>query len=110
MMVETMGRASTRRPGNVASAFLVLLIGLALFAAWGWLRDRQLRDLASLPPAERAGLYERTMKNLATVCAEGSAVRRDTFCQEQAELALRFPECDAACQGLARPLVASPTR
>lgn len=109
-MVETLEMRTAKPRSRVASAFLVVLIGLVLFVAWGWLRDRELRDLTSLPPEARAGLYHRTLENLASVCAEGNAARHDAFCREQAEIALRFPECDAACERLARPILTNPAR
>lgn len=107
-MEMTAAKRNMRR--GVVGAFLVLLVGLLIFALWGWLRDEQYRDLASLPPETRVGVYQRTMENLTTVCGADRAPRLEAFCREQAELALRMPECDAACQEIARPLLVYPTR
>jgi hypothetical protein len=96
--------------GDRVRALLVLVSVLLVLAAWGLLSDRKARELAGLPPPTRQELYERTMANLASICAGTDSRRREDFCREQAELALRFPECDATCERLARAILLQPTR
>lgn len=91
----------------------LLLAALALIALFGlstWWGDRDLRALGALPEGQRSALYQRTLENLQTVCAGPGAARVEGFCREQAELALRLPECDAACGRLARGHLAQPVR
>jgi hypothetical protein len=98
------------RTGDIGRAFLAALALVLLFAAWGWVRDRELRELTQLPAETRRGLYERTMANLTTVCAGPDAPKVEPFCQEQAAVALRLPECDAHCTRIARSHLVSPAR
>jgi hypothetical protein len=53
-----------------------------------------------MPEPERRALLERTMENLATVCADGVDGLRD-WCRGEADLAIQIPECDKVCEGLA---------
>lgn len=78
----------------------VLLLLLVAFSVW---RATSLDDaVETMPEAERRALYERTRASLETTCrAPDEALV--PFCREQAELALRFPECDASCRALAAP-------
>ena len=96
--------------GDIGRAFLMALLLALIFAAWGWVRDRDLRELTQLPPETRRGLYQRTMANLTTVCAGPEAQKVQGFCQAEATLALRLPECDAACERIARRHLVNPTR
>ena len=81
---------------------------LAAVAAYWWSAGEEARALRALPEAQRAGLYLRTMETLRTVCdpAPGRSMR--TYCREQAEFALQFPECDAACRQIARRQMSLP--
>jgi len=90
--------------------FLCALALIALFGLSTWWGDRDLRALSTLPPGQRVALYQRTLENLQTVCAGPDAGKVEAFCREQAELALRLPECDAACGRLARGHLAQPAR
>lgn len=69
--------------------------------------DRMIRAMA---PDERAALYARTVENLRSSCAPGVEPVRWAWCEEQAKLAAKFPECDAACMALVRVYVPHPTR
>ena len=75
---------------------------LVIAGYWWWSSAGEGRGIRELPPAQRHGLYQRTMENLKTVCdpAPGRSVRE--FCREQAALALEFPECDDDCRRTAR--------
>jgi hypothetical protein len=78
-------------------ALLVLLSGY-----WWWTSSGEGREIRDLPPAQRKGLYQRTMENLKTICdpAPGRSMRE--FCRRQAALAVEFPECDDDCHRIAR--------
>jgi hypothetical protein len=90
-------RASLAVAAAMAVAFVALLA--AIWLANEWSKDRAIREL---PDQERKALYEHTMMTLETVC---SAPRWPNglaqYCRDQAELAARFPECDARCRELA---------
>lgn len=77
---------------------------------WWWSSEGEGREIRALPPAQRQGLYQRTMENLKTVCdpAPGRSMRE--FCREQATLALQFPECDDDCRRTARRHLSLPRR
>ena len=89
------------------AAILVLTILFAVIADW-WSADGEPRELRTLPETQRAGLYHRTIENLKTICdpAPGRSMR--TFCRSEATFALQFPECDDACQQLARRQLSLP--
>jgi hypothetical protein len=61
-------------------------------------------------PVEEPGLYRRTMQNLTSVCARDDSRSLRDFCRDQAQLALMLPECDRACESLARERLRAPTR
>lgn len=75
-----------------------LVLGLALPAL---LRPSLERQLASLPETERRAFYLRTLETLRTTCGENPEEPLADTCREQAELVLRFPDCDADCRALA---------
>jgi hypothetical protein len=91
---------SARRAALSAIAVGSLLVVVA--GTWWWTSAGEGREIRELPPAQRHGLYQRTMENLKTVCdpAPGRSVRE--FCRTQATLALEFPECDDDCRRTAR--------
>jgi hypothetical protein len=60
------------------------------------------RGLEALPGVERQRLLDRTLENLA-MCRRSPQDGLRPFCEGQAELARRLPECDAACRSLAPP-------
>lgn len=109
-MVIGLARNGSRTRGDVSRALLAGLALLLLFAAWGWIKDREVRELGRLPPEARQGLYQRSMANLTTICVEPEAKRLESFCQEEAERVLRLPECGAECQQIARAHLIQPTR
>jgi hypothetical protein len=93
------------RPQRNQQGMLTLLAGAALLSvlvSWAWSAGQETRALQRLPDDQRISLYQRTIANLKEICdpAPGRSMRG--FCREQAELALRFPECDAQCRVLAR--------
>jgi hypothetical protein len=104
-------RASPRQGGS--RRFWAFLLGLALLAGvftYVWAEGEERRALRRLPAAERAAIYQRTMENLKTVCdpAPGRSLRE--FCRSQAAVVLDLPECDVACQEIARRHFSLPSR
>lgn len=80
------------------------LLALVAFAAGLfalWTRDAERAALARLSGDERGRLYQRTLENLRSTCSVESVALR-AYCQQQAEFILKFPECGAGCQALAR--------
>lgn len=103
---RTPARTGRRARAVAAGAALVLVV---LAAGIHFSEERASVD--RLSDAERVGLYQRTVENLRTVCSPpGRHPELAGFCEDQARLALRFPECDDACRTLARPLVSGATR
>jgi hypothetical protein len=90
------------RQGSLAIA-VVLLAMLAWAASIAWSNHQVRAEIAALPPAERATFYSKTIDQLRSVCAQPSGLRQ--HCIDQAELALKFPECDAACETLASAIL-----
>ena len=87
----------------------VVATGLVIAgAAYLWSAGEETRALRELPAEQRLGLYQRTIENLKTICdpAPGRSMR--DFCREQAELALRFRECDEPCRVIARRQMSLP--
>jgi hypothetical protein len=81
---------------------MALALGVGALAVVAWLATSlpARGALALVSPAERSAVVERAVGNLRDVC-RGTGRPRD-FCVEQARLVLEQPECDAACQSLAR--------
>jgi len=86
-------------PGWVKAAAVMVAIvaGLALYV---YCAGSEGRAIHNLPVGERRALFDRTLKNLQSVCSPAEESMR-SFCLDQARLALEFPECDRACQDLA---------
>lgn len=79
-----------------AAAVVALATTLGLLSG----RSSQRGAVERMPAAERHALLERTLENLATVCAAHEDGLRG-WCQGQADLAIQIPECDEVCEGLA---------
>lgn len=109
-MVGDVSHSRAKPLGDIGRALLAALALLLVVAAWGWIQDRDRRELSRLPPESRRGLYERTMANLTAICSGSDARKVEGFCREQAALALRLPECDAACERISRQHLVNPTR
>jgi len=101
-------RLLTRRIVVVlAMAATVTVAGVA----WFRLATGPRRAVEELPPAERRGLYERTLETLRASCQgkrdEGGLA---DYCHRQAEFIVLFPECDEPCHAAAEPFRDRPTR
>jgi hypothetical protein len=83
---------------------------MAAGVAWWWSAMGERRAVRALPEPERRGLYRRTMENLETICEPAAPRSMREFCRAQAELASHFPECDRACEEIARRHLALPSR
>jgi hypothetical protein len=83
-----------------AKASAVTLVVVAAFALYLYSAGSERRAIHNLPVGERRALFERTVKNLQSLCSPAEESLR-SFCLDQARLALEFPECDRACQDLA---------
>jgi hypothetical protein len=85
-------------------AALYALVVLAALWIWWPSHDKVTR----LPEPERRALYQRTLGTLTTFCDPSKDhTGIHDYCQQQADLVVQFPECDAACRAVAekhRPL------
>jgi hypothetical protein len=77
----------------------VAVLGVIVFMIV-WSAGAERRALRNLAPAERQGLYLRTLQNLEQVCAASGPSMRD-FCEDQARLLEAFPQCDDSCYRIA---------
>jgi len=84
----------------LAGACVVTLMGGAVVLH----QHQSDRELLSIPTAERRALYDRTLATLSTACEHPPGPAVSDYCQAQAELIERLPECDAACHRLVRHL------
>lgn len=91
------------------AAGLVLLAGGLLIWVTATADTRALRGL---PDDQRQALFERTVENLRGTCDPAPPRSLREFCREQATLAARFRECEAApeCQVLVRRHLFQPRR
>jgi hypothetical protein len=101
----TFRSAVGRAPWILAATAALVIFAIALLRS-----TSEERALTRLPPVERAAVYQRTLDNLRSTCAGERARELRDFCRGQAQLALLFPECDAACQATAREELRAPTR
>ncbi|HET6438280.1 MAG TPA: hypothetical protein VFG59_09480 [Anaeromyxobacter sp.] len=81
---------------------IFVAFGVALLAAVLWVSNWRSTPatLRRLPAKERAALMERTLSTVREICREPARPRE--FCREQASILLDLPECDRACQALAK--------
>ena len=76
---------------GIAAAILLLM----------WSEGSERWAIRDMPRSERQALLSRTLENLKSVCTAPEDAMRG-FCGDQARLVVEFPECDDACQNLAR--------
>ncbi len=70
---------------------------------WVWAKEAERRAVRKLPAAERAAVYERTLRNVETVCVPPQGL--SNYCESQARFLAAFPECDAGCKRLVRQVL-----
>jgi hypothetical protein len=95
---------------NAARAGAALLVAILAVVGWGWISGREGRAFERLPAEERRALLDRTLTNLRNVCSGPDEVQLQRFCEEQALVALRLPECDAECKVVAERHVPRATK
>ncbi len=84
---------------------MLALVSLALaWLLWLWVSGGEERAIREMPDPERRALFLRTLENLKHVCHNPEGGMQD-FCHGEARRVLLFPECDAACEDLARALL-----
>jgi hypothetical protein len=104
-----MGRTQRRRRGVLWSGALILSIGL--LALWVWSRGAERRAIERLPPETRQALYSRELENFRTICGQGRRIDDlESRCEERAQFLVKFSECDADCQTMAKTHLISPAR
>jgi hypothetical protein len=89
----------------------VTLLSLATLLLLLWSSQRESRALRELPDIERLQLFERTRQTLLEICDPNE--RPDglaRFCDQQSDLIVKLPECDASCQDLANRTRSLPRR
>jgi hypothetical protein len=89
----------------------VMTLGAILALVWT-VATADTRALRALPDDVRLALYTRTIQNLQGTCDPAPPRSLREFCREQAALAAKFQECDAAprCQELVRRHLFQPHR
>jgi hypothetical protein len=90
---------------------VVLVLGATVALVWTS-ATADTRALRALPDDVRLALYTRTLENLRGTCDPAPPRSLREFCREQAALAAKFQECDAApvCQELVRRHLFQPHR
>jgi hypothetical protein len=111
--VERVETEATRDDGGPESGRWLRLAKPVLLAAgialvllfWWWCSDAESRAIRAMPSSERQALLSRTLENLRSVCQAPEDGMRE-FCETQAQLALKIPECDGRCQALVQAQLA----
>ena len=90
---------------------LAILAGLGALALWVSFSNQgsEHRAVVAIPAEERQLLYLRTMDNLR-FCKGYTSEGLKTFCENQAEFAVNFPECDSECRALSQVHLPGPRR
>ncbi|WP_338872256.1 hypothetical protein [Myxococcus stipitatus] len=79
----------------------VFLLGGAMAAVVGWLASER-RAVHALEPEERAAAFQQEWEGFQRLCGTPTHQGLVPRCREQARFLLHFPECQGACQELAR--------
>jgi hypothetical protein len=95
-------RAGAGWGGALLAGWMLLIVAITAHA---WVRN--VESIRSLPPAERARLYQRSLGEAEATCTtpEARAGALRDRCRGQAELLVLFPECDGSCQRLAEAIL-----
>lgn len=106
----------TATPPRALRRWLLFAVACCASAAacmlmW-WMSNAVTREVRALPDAQRIPLYQRTIQNLKSVCDPAAPRSLRDFCNKEADLALRFRECDSdpQCDELARRHLPHPYR
>jgi hypothetical protein len=104
-------RAAPRPRWHGWAGVVAIVLGVAgLLFAWGWAASAPARALRALPAPQRAVVLSHALDALRTVCDPAPPRSLRAFCRQQAEVALAFRECDAACREVARRNMTYATR
>jgi hypothetical protein len=90
--------AGASRPLRIFALCVLVLSGW--IAVIGWREHRLNVAVAAMPVAAQRAAYRRAYDDLSTMCAAHPQL--DDHCAAQAEFILRFPQCSAECDALAR--------
>ena len=96
-------RAAKGRVQRVVAVVALALAVAAVVVLLSWHQGDERRAITALPAGERAAIYAADLESFRSLC--GRAPRLDALertCRDKAEFMLLFPECDQACQQLAR--------
>jgi hypothetical protein len=88
----------SRRVLIVTGLVFAFMVAVLLWSRWGSRGEAQLERLSG---EQRRALYDRTLADLE-LCATNAGAALADHCAHQAELILKFHECDESCQELAR--------
>ncbi|HEX3901418.1 MAG TPA: hypothetical protein VH853_01135 [Polyangia bacterium] len=95
-------RVPAAPPKSVRGVLALAGAGLLLVTVVAVSHARTVESVRSLPAADRAALYHRSLEDVDRSCTTSDArdgALRD-HCLRQAEFLTLFPECDAGCQKL----------
>ncbi len=92
---------------DMVRSLVLVLIGIAVFAVWGWLRNADSRALANMDADLRGELFRRSRAEAESLCARPEL---EEECQSRLRFLELFPECDRSCQALVAAHRRSPTR
>jgi hypothetical protein len=101
---------ASHRARRVVVWLMISVVVIGGACAWAWMATEQDRAIRAMSPDDRLAFYQRTLQNLQSVCAGQFDGRLQKFCREQAQLVVRFPECDEQCDDLAQHLLSPATR
>ena len=82
----------------------MVLVPMVLLVVWVWWLGAERRAVRALPPAERAALFDQTMRGFEDLCAPPRN-GLEQHCRREASFLLYFPECDEHCLGLTRRIL-----
>ncbi len=71
------------------------------FGWFWWSETAPTRAIARMDPVARRAEFTRISDELRSVCSPPDPALAE-HCRHQARYLVRFPECDAACESLAR--------
>lgn len=93
-----------RRMPRWEALLLTVLVLLAVLGQLWWKQTSRRSALGGLEARQRGQAYEQALRTLDSLCTPRVRPGMEGTCRQQARLVLDFPECDARCKALARPL------
>lgn len=100
-------RREHRLPLAIGAMAVILLTGVGGILVRDWQTERQLQKM---PIEARRLLFENLQSTLRTSCSCAASDTVLEYCQEQAQLLARFPECGVSCQDLCKHYVPRATK